>query len=117
MSAFATGAPEDRYLLARIEDIGGLPQFSIVGPHNWLRHLDRRRNVGAGNVLDKDVARNDEDRDAGEIDGGANGDLERARHLFGHADHLAVVAALFEEVLRMRLLKVVSTDLGAGNVR
>ena len=51
-----------------------------------------------------------------ENDGGA-WRFRDTRHLFGDADHLTIVAALFEEILGMGFLKVVGADFGAGYVR
>ena len=40
-----------------------------------------------------------------------------ARHLIGRRDELAIVAALLEKRLRVRLLKIAAADLGRGDVR
>lgn len=55
----------------------------------------------------KHVAWDDDDGDAGEIDCGEHGNL----------DHLAVIAALFEKILRMRLLEAVAVDFDTEDVR
>ena len=47
----------------------------------------------------------------------ANSDLQRARHLIGARDKLAIVAALFEQHFRVGFLKVAGADLGRGNLR
>src|ERR1700744_2153512 len=66
--------------------------------------------------MEGDVTGDNDDGDTGEINGSTHRDLEDAGHLFGDPDHLAVVAALFEEILRVGFLEVVGADLGAGDV-
>ena len=64
-----------------------------------------------------DVPGNDHDRHALPGDGGAHGDSEHARHLFGLRDQFAVVAAILEQVLRVSLLEVTATNFGTGDLR
>jgi hypothetical protein len=47
----------------------------------------------------------------------ADGHVEHARNLLSAGDELAVMAALLEQHLRMRLLEVAGADLRRGNVR
>jgi len=64
-----------------------------------------------------DIARKGDDRDAPARHRGLHRDLERARHLLRIRDHLAVVATLREEVLRVGLLEVSAADLMGGDLR
>jgi hypothetical protein len=57
------------------------------------------------------------DRNAALRDRRLNGNFQSTRHLIGLRDKFAVVAALREEMRRVRLLKVVASDFGAGNLR
>ena len=63
------------------------------------------------------VPRDDHDGDAAESDRGTDGDVEGAGHLGRVGHHLAVDAALAEELLGMGLLEVAAADLGAGDLR
>jgi hypothetical protein len=56
------------------------------------------------------VARDDDQRHAALADRLADRDLEGARHLVGARDELAVMAALVEERLGMRLLEVAAAS-------
>ena len=64
-----------------------------------------------------DVTRHDEHRHAPLLNGRPHRGLQHPRHLVGGGDHLAVDAALLEEVLRVGLLEVPAADLGAGDLR
>jgi len=115
VGVFAAGAAEDSDFFSCVQDIGCrevLRRWADEG----FGYPDGRSAVVVGRAMQEDVAGNDDDGDAGEIDSGAHGDVQDAGHLLRNADHLAIVAALFEEVLGMGLLKVVGADLCAGNV-
>ena len=64
-----------------------------------------------------DVTGNDHDCHALSGDGRAHSDSEHARHLFGLRDQFAVVAAILEQVLRVSLLEVTTTNFGTGDLR
>ena len=74
-----------------------------------------RRRIGGG--LQRDVAGHHHHRHAALADRLADRDLERARHLVGAGDQLAIMAALLEQRLRMRLLEIAAADLGRRDLR
>ncbi len=112
----ASGAGEDGDLLSCIENVCGLAELFVVGTKDgsgiWMGSTGLLLTA-SWRKISPGMTRT---ATAGAGDGGAHGDLEQARHLFGDADHLAVVAALFEEILRMGLLKVAGADLVAGDM-
>src|SRR5271154_2344220 len=74
-----------------------------------------RGGVGCG--PQRHVAGNDDHGYAALADRLADRDLEDARHLIGAGDEFAIVAALPEQRLWMRLLKVAGTDLRRRDLR
>ena len=75
----------------------------------------RRRRVRGG--LKRDVARDHHDRDAAIAHRLPDRDLQNAGHLVGPGDQLAIVAALLEQVFRMRLLEISGADFGRRDLR
>jgi len=111
----AACSAEDGDFGSSVEDFGGVAKLVVVGADEGTGEPDWCR-VAFDGAVEGYVSGDHDDGDAGEVDGGAHGDVEDARHLFGDTDHLAVVAALFEEILGMSLLEVVGADLRAGDV-
>jgi hypothetical protein len=64
-----------------------------------------------------DIAGHHHDRHAALPDRLADCDFQGARHLIGVRYELAIVAALLEQDLGMRLLEIAAPDLGRGNLR
>jgi hypothetical protein len=67
--------------------------------------------------LQRDIAGNHQYRHAALAGRLTDGNLERARHLVGAGDQLAIVAALFEQRLRVCFLKIPGSDLGRRDLR
>jgi hypothetical protein len=63
-----------------------------------------------------DVAGNHDHRHPGLADGTLHRYPQQPRHLTGGADHLAVVTALGEQPLGVRLLEEARSDLAGGDV-
>src|SRR5207245_9332979 len=100
-----------------VQELGRRRDFVVrrmhAGPGPW--------KAQTGGMLDGrpqgHVARQGHDGDPAPCESGLNGDLEHARHLLGLGDELTVVAALREEMFRMRLLEISAPDLVARNLR
>jgi hypothetical protein len=67
--------------------------------------------------LTQDVARNHHDRDSTIADCLPDGDLQSAGHLVGSRNQLAIVAALFEQTLRMGFLEISGANLTRWDLR
>ena len=77
---------------------------------------DPGRRPGPSVVLQRDVAGDDDHRDAALGDGDADRLVEDARQMVDVGDQLDVVRALGEQVLGMRRLEVLAADLRARDV-
>ena len=71
-------------------EIGARPASTTGAARQQARDFRRRR---VGGRLQRDIAGHHHDRDAALADRLADRDLERARHLVGAGDQLAIVAA------------------------
>src|ERR1700758_154200 len=67
-------------------------------------------------MLQRDIAGNGNDSNTALGDGGLHGNFEHARHLLRLRYQLAVMAALREEMLGIRLLKISAADFPARNL-
>jgi hypothetical protein len=119
VGALASAAAEDRDARSIVQERCQLFELPLSRPYpgrgrQQTRGLGERRIVSGQQC---DVARDRDDRDATLTDCFANGHFQRARHLVWTRDELAVVAALFEERLRMGLLEVAAADLRGWNLR
>jgi hypothetical protein len=115
--AGAPGAPEDRDPLRAIQPLGERGDLIVGRAQERFRLGKRQARTFAHRVVQGDVAREDDDRDAAARHRGLHRDLERARHLLRVRHQLAVVATLRKEVLRVGLLKVSAADLTGGDLR
>ena len=77
------------------------------------RDLGQRR---IGCRLQRHIAGHYHDRHAALGRGLADRDFEHARHLVGAGDQLAIMAALFEQVLRVGFLKIAGAGFGRRNL-
>ena len=75
-----------------------------------------RAKASDGRLHGRDVARQHDHGDAPLAHGMLHGRLQHARHLAWVGDEFAIVAALAEQLVGVRLLEVARADLGAGNV-
>lgn len=92
-------------LLGRGNDLCGRYRQAARGRRRTLRRLAQRN-----------VARNDNDRNPAQADGRANGILQHIGQLARVGHELAIVAAFLKEILRVRLLKIAAADLDRGNL-
>src|ERR1700726_2392722 len=67
-------------------------------------------------MLQRDIAGNGNDSNTAFGDGSLHRNLEHARHLLRLRHHLAVMAALREEMLGIRLLKISTANFPARNL-
>src|SRR6266481_5384903 len=67
-------------------------------------------------MLQRDIAGNGNDSNTTLGDGGLHGNLEHARHLLRLRHHLAVMAALREEMLGISLLKISTANFPTRNL-
>ena len=115
--AGAPGAPEDRDPLRAIQQRRERGDLLVGRAQERLRLGKCQARSVAHRVVQGDIARQDDDRDAAARHRGLHRDLERARHLLRVRHQLAVVATLREEVLRVGLLEVSAADLIGGDLR
>ena len=79
--------------------------------------LDAERKRGCGAFAESQVAGDNDYGNAALRDGCAHGDAQYPRHLLRLRDQLTVMAAILEEMVGTRLLKVAASDLVAWNLR
>ena len=117
--ARAAAAAKKRDALSQVDELRQLAERLVrwrdyrVGRRQSGQLRRGRRNGG----FQRHVAGNDDDADATLQDRPAHRDLEHTRHLLGTRHELAIARALLEEALGMRLLEIVRTDLGRGDLR
>ena len=116
LGASGAGPDEQGRALGGAEQLRGAVELVGCGDDAGPAALDDGDPLVDGLGLG-DLAGDHEDRDAALLDGGAHGRLQHARHLRRVGDHLAVDAALLEEVLRVGLLEVPAADLRARDLR
>ena len=68
-------------------------------------------------IAQRDISRQGDDRHAAPRERGLHRNLQNPRHLLGLGNQFTVVAALREEMFRVRLLKIAAADFIAGNLR
>jgi hypothetical protein len=115
-----------RTCAARSAENGDLSRI-VQHPRSLLQGVRRRERVRGRVAKPKrerrrwtlaqgDIAREDHDGDSSPGDRRAHGNPEHAWHLFRLRDQLAVVAAILEQVLGMRLLEIAASELGTGDL-
>ena len=113
MRALAARAAKDRHVVVAVEQrreplkIGRRGRDD--GPSRQQAADLGGRRIGRG--LQRDIARYHHHRHAALADRLADGDFQRARHLLGFGDQLAIVAAFLEKHFRVRLLEIPGADL------
>src|SRR5882757_241995 len=78
--------------------------------------MDAERKRGCGTFAQRHIPRNDDDCNASFRDSCTHGDSQDSRHLLRLRDQFAVVAAIFKQMLRVRLLKVAASNLVTRNL-
>ena len=112
----ATGAAEQGDFFAVIQKRRQLIDIAVAGANQRLGRGEPVRDFGFS-LLQRHIPRNHHHRHAAFGDGDAHGALQNLRQLFGARDQFHVVAALLEQALGVRGLKVVNADFTARNVR
>jgi hypothetical protein len=113
------GAAQERHSPLVVQDGREPIEFQSCGRDDWRR---RQQAVGFGqgsipSLLKRDVARHHDHGHTALFDCRPNCELESARHLMRAGDELTIVAALAEQGLGVRFLKITGTDLRRGNLR
>ena len=117
MSSRTTGTAEDGYSLGAIQKVGEYVEF-VFG------RADGRLNLGkmhSASFVDGrpqyHIARNGYNSNTAPRDCGLHRDLQHAGHLLRLRDQFTIMTALTEELIRMSLLKVSTSDFTARNLR
>jgi hypothetical protein len=113
----APGAPQDRYLLGAIQNFSKYVEFIIGRTHGRFRLGEKQARLLLNRISQGHIPWNHDDGNATLCNRGLDRNLEHTRHLFGLRDELTVMAALSEDVFRMSLLEVSTTDFNARNLR
>jgi hypothetical protein len=115
---FASGTGIDGDLLSRIENLGDVRQFIVVGANVWTREVNVVRKVFV-HVAMRDIDRNDQYRDAALGDGSLAGHNRFFARLIGSENHVAKDRTLFEDGFEIHLLDKLKSHLAhqyaAGN--
>ena len=114
MRTGAARAAQDRNPPVSVQQRGEPIEITPLGHHDRPGRQQAadfgRRCIGGG--LQCDVTGDYDYRDTAPTDRLADRDLEHSRHLVGAGDQLAVMAAFFEQRLRVRFLKIPGADFG-----
>jgi len=114
MSTRAARATQDRDPPTTVQQRCQLLEIALLGNDHWPGRQEASglwcRRVSSG--LQRDVARDHNHRDAAFADRLADRNFEHTGHLVCAGDQLAVVAALFEQCLRVGFLEISGADFG-----
>src|SRR6202035_169301 len=119
MSSLTARAAQHRHAALSVQQCGPSIQRFICRRHGGSRwqKIRRVRISSRSGWLQRDVAGDDDHRNAAIGDSLTDRELQRALHLIGTGHKLAIVTALLEQLLRMRLLEISGADLARWDLR
>ena len=117
MRSGAARPGQDGHLLSAVQLRGQQVQLFPAGNNLRLRVGEGDAAILVDGIGERHIAGDDDDRDTLLRQGRLDGDFKKARHLRRMRHQLAEVAALLEQQLGVRLLKVVAANFRGGNMR
>jgi hypothetical protein len=114
--ALRAAAAHDRDRIGVIQQRGEALEVRL-GREDPRRRAFRPGRQFGGAFAQRHIARQHDNRHAALLDSGAHRARQHARKLRGGGHHFHVMAALLEQLLWVRFLKVAQTDFGRRNVR
>src|SRR5258705_955251 len=115
MRAGAAGAAEQGYIRCFVEKVGQMSDIGFAWPQDRRRGLYPLRNIGI-NLHQRDVARQHNDCNTSLRNRDPDCPFQNLWKLPGIGNQLDIVAAIPEQVFRMRRLEIIDADFAAGDV-
>src|SRR5271166_2062317 len=117
MGAGTPSPAQNRHGLRFIQQRGECRNFAFRRPKQRFDTLDTGAGLAIMSLFERDVSRNCHDRNALFGERGLYRDFQNPRHLSWLGNKFAVVTAIFEQLVGVRLLKIRASDFAAGDVR